>query len=259
MIDVRIVCAYDAVKTASAIKRLLNAEGFNAEIAHGRGSLGLLEDSCANREAVLLVWSLDAPTTDYMHKWAAAVDPIKLAEIARAPMWPPLEGRRANVIDFSSWNGERGGPAWRAMEDRLRHIARAMEPKRPPPFAPALALAGFGLMGAVAGIVARLDQTEPVASVQFEQPQLAEMQPELGWGGPLTALEPESMSEEDASPMFGRIRTAPRALEPVNFEPLQSARVVAPMQYRDANLLDRLSDWTAPIIGANGADRMASR
>jgi hypothetical protein len=86
------------------------------------------------------------------------------------------------------------------------------------------------------------------------------MQPEMGWGGPLVALEPESMSlEDETSPMFGRIRGAPRALEPMNFEPLQTASVVTPLQYRDANLLDRLSDWTSPIIGANGADRVASR
>lgn len=201
MIDVRIVCTHDAVKLAETLMRLLAAEDHQVRLSYGRHSLEDLNDA-AESDAVLLVWSLDAPSAHYMLQWASRIQPDRLIEIARAPNWPRIEGRRAPVIDFSSWRGERGGRAWNALVERLRVVQRTLEPKGPPPRRAAMAL---GLVSAVAVGGAFIERVHdafdltpappPNESVIATAPEAAA--PREGMGGPLQTIEPASI--EDAA------------------------------------------------------------
>jgi hypothetical protein len=199
MIDVRIVCTHDAVKLAETLMRLLAAEDHQVRVSYGRHSVEELEAAAAESDAVLLVWSLDAPSAHYMLQWASRIHPDRLIEIARAPNWPRIEGRRSPVIDFSSWRGERGGRAWNALVERLRVVQRTLEPKGPPPRRAAMAL---GLVSAVAvggAFIERVhDAFELPAAPQNESivataPQAAS--PNEGMGGPLQAVEPASVED----------------------------------------------------------------
>lgn len=257
MIDVRIVCAYDAVKTAQTLQRLLVAEQHAVEVCYGRGSLAYIEESRARREAVILIWSLDAPSALYMLQWAKSVDPLKLVEVARAPTWPQIEGRRG-VIDFSAWSGERGGSAWRTLEDRLRNVQRATEPPRPPPHRAAMALAGAGVLAVGGALIVRVGDASDAPIIAFDdqhyEAQITEVE---GQGGPLIAVEPNSMDDETIV-HFSRL--APRAalLGPIEEEELIEAQMAAATDFEDARLLDRLSDFARMTRALPGTLRDAS-
>jgi len=247
MIDVRIICAHDAVKPANSIKRLLAAEGHAVDVFAGRHSMACLEESKLRREAVLLIWSLDAPSTDYMRKWAVETEPSKLAEIARAAKWPPLESRVSNVIDFSQWGGERGGSAWRALEDRLRQITRATEPKKPTPLRPVLALGGAALAAAGGALMVRIDEhPAPGGGESFAETQTVDSYAGDGLGGPLAVLEPASGDFDDLVHVRSTGRSA-RMLAPLDRGPLESIDIADPLQLRDPTLLSRLGSLTDRI------------
>ena len=96
MTDVRIVCTYDAVSFAEKLMRLLVAEEHRVKLTYGRNSLSEREASNNSREAVILIWSYDAPSQHYMLEWARGVDPVRLVELARAPGAPKIE-RKASI------------------------------------------------------------------------------------------------------------------------------------------------------------------
>lgn len=157
MTAVRIICTHDAKKLAETLARILGAEGDDVRLSYGRQSLDELPAARTAREAVLLIWSYDAPSAHYMLEWANAIAPERLAEIARAPGWPRTK-RRAPVIDFAAWRGERAGKAWSALAERLRTIHRTLHPHTEPARWPAI---GVGLAGAAAAGLALMISGEP--------------------------------------------------------------------------------------------------
>jgi hypothetical protein len=197
MIDIRIVCAHDALKLAEMLMRLLEAEEHQVRLLVGRQSLADLEPAKTTRDAVVLIWSANAPSQHYMREWARNISPMRLVEIARAPGWPQSE-RKAPVIDFINWRGERGARAWNALNDRLRAVARVMEPPKPAQNRAAMAL-GIASIAAVTGaaMVRMHEPTTPVAEAPeaTEQVLAAAPDPSVGLGGPLDAVEPASAEE----------------------------------------------------------------
>ncbi len=251
MIDVRIVCTHDAVKTAQALQRLLTAEGYNAEIVYGRGSLAFLEDARTRREAVMLIWSVDAPTAHYMLQWARNIDPARLVEIARAHVELPLEGKRMAMIDFSSWSeNQRGGAAWRALEDRLKQIARSFEPKKPVPWRAASAMGGVAAAAAIGAYAVRSNYDVAPMEPVYEGVEMVEAFAEGGRGGPVDRLiEPASMDDETLlrlrpAAAMARPIEAPFTGDLVAMEPLAD-----PINFPEPTLLDRARAFAAPLTG----------
>lgn len=251
MIDVRIVCTYDAVKTAQTLQRLLAAEDHNVELSHGRGSLAVLDDTRQLRCAVLLIWSLDAPSQHYMLEWASKVDPVLLVEIARTPGAPHVAGRKGQVIDFSGWSGERGGAAWRALIDRLRQIARATEPTKPPPLRAAIALGAASAAAVVGAVVTRVNDPllPPTQDPTTSSTQLAEVGSitELAQGGVLMPEEPASA--EDTLVTFNARRLRMQAMGAPRFEPLAPMPAAwEPIPLRRETLFERITDGARSLI-----------
>jgi hypothetical protein len=213
MIDVRIVCTHDAVKLAEMLMRLLEAEEHQVRLLHGRQSLADLEEAKASCDAVVLIWSANAPSQHYMREWARNIPPARLIELARAPGWPESE-RKAPVLDFIAWRGERGARAWNALNERLRIIARATAPKKPPPSRAALAL-GLASIAAVGGAaMVRMNETlpTPATSPETREQSIAVVDPETGVGGPLSAIEPASVEELEALRLVPNPRFTPLEL-----------------------------------------------
>ena len=201
MTDLRIVCTYDALKTAEALRRLLEAEEHKVVILYGRQSLAELPKVRAAKHYVLLIWSYEAPTTQYMLDWASQIDPSHLIEIARTPDFPAMAGR-APVIAFDDWNGERGGRAWNALHQRVKNIADAPPPKKPPPVRAAVALAIVSLAAIVGAVFLRAHDAPKLAPTPEAEPdqitaQIDDLEtpaePGDGVGGPLEATEPPSV------------------------------------------------------------------
>jgi hypothetical protein len=246
MTDFIIVCAHDGLKTGEALMRLLRAEQFRVELCYGRASLDHLEAAGDGECGVVMVWSLDAPSALYMLQWANEIEPSRLAEIARARRWPALPDRSAPVIDFSAWNGERGGPAWRALTQRLNAISRSLAPPKPPPVRAAAALAGLSALAMIGAMVDRLSgpaisaaptpsNTETVAAIE---PTPSSTLPEEGRGGPITAPE-EPASFDDGPVTFAPLRHV--ALIPAPHSTLEQAVTEPPAHFRGPSLLDRFN------------------
>ena len=242
MTDVRIICAHDGVKTAQALMRLLEAEQHKVELCYGRPSLDHLEAARGAREAVILIWSLDAPSALYMLTWMQSIEPTRLIEIARTRRWPNSETRLGVVIDFSAWNGERGGPAWRALTERLRTIARALEPPRPPPLRAAMALGAVSVLAVGGAIFERLHAPEAPPVTAQSNMAVAEttVLEEDGRGGPTDVVEPDSYIESDLQ--FGHVLPHAALLEAPHSHTLVAPRLAPAMQFREASLLQRLAD-----------------
>ena len=248
MIPVRIICTYDAVKTAQTLARVLSAEGRQVDVNHGRGAVALLHQARVNAEAVVLIWSLDAQSATYMWDWQNLTDPARLIEIARGPAYPSLGKRRAPVLDFSAWNGERGGPAWRALHDRLRTIGRPYEPARPAPKHAAMALGAVSVLAVGAALVVRVQEAlQPDAAPQADRVSIADagMLDGTGLGGPLRYMEPASADDIDVrlNPML-RAELAPSA----SFAAPMDAHVAGPVSARAPQLLERLGDLAEPLL-----------
>lgn len=206
MLDIKTVCTHDARKLAETLARLLEAEEHRVRVIYGRQSFGELEASRRNpREAVLLIWSPDAPSQTYMLEWARNIDPSRLVEIALAPGWPRI-ARKAPVIDFAGWRGVRGARAWRALNERLRGVARAVDPPDSAPKRTAMAIGLAGVAAVGAALVARVDETPataPLPPSPPSQPVQAALSPPqhepredtTGMGGPLDAVEPPSVDD----------------------------------------------------------------
>lgn len=242
MATVRIVCTYDAVKIAETLARLLGAEGDDVRISYGRQSLDALPAAREAKEAVILMWSHEAPSAHYMLEWANAIAPDRLAEIARASGWPRTN-RRASVIDFSTWRGERGGRAWNMLAERLRAIYRIVDPRPEPLRLPAI---GVGLAGvAAAGVALIIGVEGPGDFKDFaydsEKVTLALIDGD-GMGGPMDALEPASIGDGDAMMRFAVRGLGPNAAPLPEFSqaPLPPVAAYEPVDVREPNWMDRL-------------------
>jgi hypothetical protein len=238
MTDVRIICTYDAARLAETLTRLLEAEQHRVRLTIGRQTMGELEGARSSRDAVMLIWSPDARSQSYMIEWAHKIDPVRLVEIAVAPGAPRF-ARRANVIDFAHWRGERGGGAWHGLVDRLRAVENVLNPPKPPSKYAMFAM-GMASAAAVTGaVVMRVNDTSmPITPQGAGDEQLAAADPNTGLGGPLSAMEPASLEDE-----MLRVRPIP------DLAPMRDARRVALadvpevryMTLRDETLLERLN------------------
>lgn len=237
MIDVRIVCTHDAAKLAEEITRLLEAEEHRVRLTYGRQAMLELEDAKGARDAVLLIWSPNARSQSYMLEWARNIEPARLIEIAKGTSDHPAVKRLAAVIDFSTWRGQRGARAWKALTERLGTITRIFEPPEPMS-ARTLMTAGFATAAAAAGIFV-MHANSPVAQdlitpVPLEDVALVD--PNAGMGGPLSAIEPASLDDDVL-----RLRHYP-ALAPLpeTSAPLSELVEYQEPQLRDPTLLERL-------------------
>jgi len=197
MIDVRILCTHDAAKLAETLTRLLEAEEHRVRLTISRQAMGELESARESKDAVVLIWSPDARSQMFMLEWARQIDPARVIDVTVIEDWPRM-GRKAPAIDFSQWRGDRSErAAWNALNDRLRGVARALNPPKPPPKVAPLAL-GLASAAAIAGaVVMRMDDVgrvlDPEAPSSSEE--LVAADPETGLGGPVLALEPASVDE----------------------------------------------------------------
>lgn len=244
MIDVRIVYTHDAAPFAETLARLLGAEQFNVRLNCGRKSLHEIEASRQAKEAVLLVWSYDAPGQYYMLEWARATDVSRLVEVARAPGAPRKE-RRAPVIDFAAWRGERSARPWLALNDRLRAVARALNPPKPAQVQASVAL-GLASVAAMAGAVyVRANDSFETPVPLEQQAMLEQTSANSGMGGAVRAPEPASLGESVL-----QVRAYSEALIPLEPEPatsLEQFAAIEPLELRpegrNPTLLEQLAHF----------------
>lgn len=200
---VRIVCTFDAAGVADALMRVLAAEQNDVRISKGRLSLQDLPAARDAQEAVILIWSLGAPGSEYIQDWADAIPPARLVEIARTPSWPESKRRRAPVIDFTRWRGERAGKAWDQLKGRLRQVWNLWEPEETPPLR-AYASGALSIAAAMTGVVLiSLDDNAPQvvkAEPTYDESArlfgpLLESDGDLGMGGVVEVIEPASVED----------------------------------------------------------------
>ena len=215
MTTIRIVCTFDASGAAETLARLLAAEQYEVAISRGRQSLEHLPAAKNAQEAVILIWSKDAPSAQYMREWADAIEPARLVEIGRAPNWPHAP-RRAPVIDFTNWRGERGGKAWHALKDRLRQVLMRWEPGKPAPLRAAAAIGMLSAAAVTSAFVVRINEAPEMVKTEPMPEQLAAMfahDPPFdavgGIGGGEYWIEPPSADEAGAfAPSRIRLRAS---------------------------------------------------
>lgn len=246
MTAIRIVCSFDAADLADTLMRLLAAEQHDVRLSRGRQSLAELPEARSAKEVVLLIWSKEAPGAHYMREWANAIEPARLVELIRGGMRPAC-GRRAPVLDFTTWRGERGGKAWHALKDRLRLSAAAWEPAlKQPPLRAAAALGVLSACAVTGALVLRADEPPP-PQVAFEPTAdatdyaFAPLPEHIagGVGGALRFIEPPSADDLDAPmalPARMRVAAAYGPLADYLVEPLGEAPDLA-----ERTLLQRLA------------------
>ncbi len=238
MIDVRLVCTHDGVNFAEALMRLLGAEEHQVFLSYGRTCMKDLEVSKAGKDAVVLIWSHDAPSQLYMHEWARSIDPARLVEVGRTPA-APRNDKRAPPIDFTSWRGERGGRAWSALNERLRAVAHAVEPPRPGPRRAAMAMGLVSAAAVTGAVFVRANDTlQAVAPAETDMIAANETHV-LEVGGPIEAVEPASMPR-DVIEFHARQYRAP-SLEERSNTPLVDLPIVDIPELRDPTLMERLA------------------
>lgn len=238
MTDVRIICTYDAAKLAETLTRLLEAEQHRVRLTSGRQTMAELDEARSSRDAVLLIWSPAARSQSYMIEWAHKIDPVRLVEIAVTPDAPKI-ARKAPVIDFSHWRGERGGGAWHGLVDRLRTVENILNPPKPPSKYAMFAM-GMASAAAVTGaVVMRVNDTSlPIAPQAAPDEQLVAEDPSTGLGGPLSAMEPASIDDE---PLRVRRMPAMPTVREGRRIALDDVPDVRYMTLRDETLLERLN------------------
>src|SRR5262249_20010499 len=147
----------------------------------------------------------------------------------------------------SAWNGERGGPAWRALTQRLHAISRALAPPKPPPVRAAAALAGLSALAMIGATVDRLSGPTITAAAPTPsnnetfapiEPMPASTLPEEGRGGPITAPE-EPASFDDGPVDFAPLHHA--ALIPAPRSTLEQPETTPATRFRGPSLFDRLN------------------
>jgi hypothetical protein len=245
MVDIRIVCARDAVKTAETLRRLLEAEQHRVDVSFGRHSLDQFTHALDSGEIALLIWSANAPGAHYMLEWAERFDRRRVIEIADATGWPELK-RTAPVIDFVGWNGTRGSKAWLALSERLRPFARVREIKAPPPRKAMLALGAAAAAAMVGAVVVRV-HAGPVDLPAPATPDQEALHVNAGGGvgGPLEstaedAVEPPSI--EDVLSVEAPHVAPIQQLHVVRTLNLAALPELTPIHIRQPTLLERLAE-----------------
>lgn len=238
MVPIRIVCTHDALDVANKLARLLGAEGHDVRLCYGRPSLAELPHAREANEAVVLIWSPDAPGAHYMLEWADNIDPQRLIELARASSVPRVS-RRAPVVEFATWRGERGGRAWTALAERLRSIDRMLSPKPPATRHAAIALGLAGVATLAGALVLNGDGAKtPLAPATPDlEESAARFDGAMGVGGALEAIEPASLGEEP-------LRIEPfrhDLIEPAAIPALEPLTPFAPVELREPTLAERLA------------------
>jgi hypothetical protein len=198
-----------------------------------------LEGARASRDAVLLIWSPNARSQSYMLEWAKSIEPARLVEIAHETGdWPAIK-RIAPVIEFVGWRGQRGARCWKALNERLGAVTRALGPPEFP--AKALMAAGFAGMAVVTGAVgARLATPIPAPPGPTTFEEVAAVDPQDGMGGALSAIEPASL--EDLELRVRRFRDV-ELIPPLPPEQLASLPDYEEHQLRNRTLLERLNAY----------------
>jgi hypothetical protein len=242
MIDIITVSTHDAKKLAAELVRLLEAEEHTVRMLVGRQSQTAIEDAKSSRDGVLIIWSEDAPSQSYMLEWLTKIDASRLIEIATAPGWPERKDRKAPVIDFSNWRGERGGRAWNALSDRLRAVANMIEPPKPPARHAAVMLSIVSLATVAVAIGVRDNQnliTPPTEEKANEQVVQLDA-PHDSVGGAIVSMEPASIEDLAAVPNLRPLNLSPIHLAPTE---LSQVRLDPIPEVRDPTLIERLQQF----------------
>ncbi len=244
MVDVRIVCARDAVKTAETLRRLLEAEQHRVDVSFGRHSLDQFTRALERGEVALLIWSANAPGTHYMFEWAERFDRRRMIEIADATGWPDMK-RATPVIDFAGWNGTRGSKAWIALTERLRPFARVREIKAPPPRQAMMALGLAAAAAMVGAVVVRVNAGPSTLPTPEPQQDALHVSAGGGVGGPLErdpsdAVEPPSI--EDVEMIVAPHVAQMPQLHIASNEQIAELPEVKHIVLREPTLLERLED-----------------
>lgn len=241
MVDIRIVCARDAVKTAETLRRLLEAEQHRVNVSIGRHSLDEFARALESEEIAVLIWSANAPGAHYMFEWAERFDRKRMIEVASAAGWPDLK-RSAPVIDFVGWNGTRGSKAWVALSERLRPFSRVREIKAPPPRQAMMAL-GFAAAAAMVGaVVVRVNAGPSVLPPAAPEQDALHVSASDGMGGPLEATQADAVepaSIEDVMIIPPHIAPLPQ-IHVAPPGPLADLPEVKHIVLRQPTLLERL-------------------
>lgn len=241
MATFHIVCAQQAARTAEALERLLSAEGHSVTHWSGRAALLALGTAHDNDGFVVVIWSPEAETQPYLAEWAARTEPDRLIELALSTPYPPKIQRRAPVIDFTNWRGERGGRAWNAFADRVRAVVRAAEIAKTPPKQAAAALVAMGALVVGGGLMVRMETpAAPEVAFQPEPAPVYTAPTGVGGGEIANLVEPPSIEEALGGPHLPpRISTLPR------FQPtsLDDVEPFEPVDLRDPTLLERIRDF----------------
>lgn len=253
MIDIITVSTHDAKKLVAELVRLLEAEEHRVRVICGRHPHTEIEAAKTSRDAVLMVWSKDAPSSTYMLEWLRQSDATRLIEVATSPGWPGRKDRKAAVIDFSNWRGERGGRAWNALNDRLRAVANVIDPPKPPAKHAAIALGVASIAAVVVAVGVRSNET-PLGAPTLEPQQTAQQleAPTVAVGGAVYATEPASLEDLALVPDVRPLRiplveiTPALELAELNTDPLP--------EVRDPTLIERFREFN-PLAGLEAQDQ----
>ncbi len=120
---VSILAHWDAEDVASAMKRLLDAEGERTTLELG-GNATHFTFNPAYTSRVVAVWSAQsASDASMVLACEEAGRHSALVELRVGPSYPSVTTRKALPIDFTGWKGQRSGE-WSRLRDRLRHVDR---------------------------------------------------------------------------------------------------------------------------------------
>lgn len=243
MIDIISVSTHDAKKLAAELVRLLEAEEHTVRMLVGRQSQLAIADAKTSRDAVLIIWSEDAPSQTYMREWLAQIDSSRLVEIATSTGWPERKDRKAPVIDFSNWRGERGGRAWNALSDRLKAVSRSIEPPKPPArhAAVVLSIVSVATVGVAMGVRNSQDLIAATTQDSAHEQVVAQLDaPHDSVGGAIVSIEPASLDDLAAVPNLRALNVAPLQLAPIEF---RQVRLDPIPEVRDPTLMERLQQF----------------
>jgi hypothetical protein len=242
MASIHIVCAQQGATKADLLERVLTAEEHAVSLNVGRFALHALDTPRDREEFVVVIWSPQAEVQSYLSEWAARTGPERLIELAVNTPHPPKIQRRAPVIDFSHWNGERGGRAWNAFNERLRSLVRAAEMAKTPPLQAAAALAAVGALIVGGGVVARMETPAgPTMLAMTPEPAPVVSSP-TGVGGSIAIeelFEPPSVEDLAGGGLPPRVATLTR----YHATELDIAAPYEPVELRDPTLLERIRDF----------------
>jgi hypothetical protein len=256
MIEIIAVSTHDARKVVADLVRLLEAEEHRVRVISGRHPAAEIDAAKTSRDAILMVWSKDAPSSSYMRDWLRESDSSRLVEIATATGWPERKDRKAPVIDFSNWRGERGGRAWNALNDRLKAVANIVDPPKPPALHAAVGLGVASLAAVVVAIGVRSSEAPMNAPLEPQQTAQTLEAPTVAVGGAVYVMEPASLEDLALVPDIRPLRMPLVELTP---EPEVVALRNAPLpEVRDPTIMERIRELNLPLPRGDASDETPS-